>query len=324
MKIFAMIRAELARLTATTMSRVALVALMLVPVLYGGLYLWANQDPYAGLDRVPVALVVADTGAEYDGEPSNYGADVAEQLIDDGTFDWHTVTAATATAGVADATYDFSVTIPADFSSSIASSSTDDPHQATITLTTNDTNSYLASTIGSQAAQTIRDAIVERVNEQAADSLLIGLSDIRSSLADAADGAGQLTDGASSAADGGTSLADGAGRLASGAGQLADGAGSLAAGTGQLADGAGQLADGTGQVSTGANALAEGTGELATGAGALADGTGTLADGAGELADGTSQVAQGATALADGTGQLSAGATVLAAATGEGSAGATA
>lgn len=37
MKIFAMIRAELARLTATTMSRVALVALMLVPVLYGGL-----------------------------------------------------------------------------------------------------------------------------------------------------------------------------------------------------------------------------------------------------------------------------------------------
>jgi putative membrane protein len=213
-KIFAMIRAELARLTATTMSRVALVALMLVPVLYGGLYLWANQDPYAGLDRVPVALVVADTGTEADGTTTNYGSDVAEQLIDDGTFDWHEVTADTAQAGVADATYDFSVTIPADFSSSIASSSTDAPHQATITLTTNDTNSYLASTIGSQAAQSIRDAIVARVNEQAADQLLIGLSDIRSSLVDAADGAGQLTDGAGTAADGGSSLADGASQLA--------------------------------------------------------------------------------------------------------------
>ena len=66
MKVFRMVRAELDRLTATVMSRVALAALLLVPVLYGGLYLWANQDPYAGLDRVPVALVVADTGTVID------------------------------------------------------------------------------------------------------------------------------------------------------------------------------------------------------------------------------------------------------------------
>ncbi|TFC56719.1 YhgE/Pip domain-containing protein, partial [Cryobacterium sp. TMB3-1-2] len=293
MKIFAMIRAELARLTATTMSRVALVALMLVPVLYGGLYLWANQDPYAGLDRVPVALVVSDTGSELDGAATNYGTDVAEQLIEDGTFDWHTVTAATAKAGVADATYDFSVTIPADFSSSIASSSSDTPHQATITLTTNDTNSYLASTIGSQAAQTIRDAIVERVNEQAADTLLIGLSDIRSSLVDAADGATQLTDGASTAVDGGSSLADGAGRLADGTGQLATGAGTLANGTGQLADGAAQIADGTGKVATGSDSLAAGAAQLSTGAGGLAAGAGQVATGADALATGTGQVADG-------------------------------
>ena len=321
MKIFAMIRAELARLTATTMSRVALVALMLVPVLYGGLYLWANQDPYAGLDRVPVALVVADTGAESDGTTTNYGSDVAEQLIDDGTFDWHTVTAATAKAGVADATYDFSVTIPADFSSSIASSSTDSPHQATITLTTNDTNSYLASTIGSQAAQSIRDAIVARVNEQAADQLLIGLSDIRSSLVDAADGAGQLTDGAGTAADGGSSLADGASQLADGTGQLATGAGSLADGTGKVADGASQVADGTGQVASGADALATGAGTLSTGAGSLAAGTAQVATGAdslatatGQVADGTAALSEGATSLAEGTAKVSAGAAQVSAA----------
>ncbi|WP_245976953.1 YhgE/Pip family protein [Cryobacterium soli] len=321
MKIFAMIRAELARLTATTMSRVALVALMLVPVLYGGLYLWANQDPYAGLDRVPVALVVADTGAESDGTTTNYGSDVAEQLIDDGTFDWHTVTAATAKAGVADATYDFSVTIPADFSSSIASSSTDSPHQATITLTTNDTNSYLASTIGSQAAQSIRDAIVARVNEQAADQLLIGLSDIRSSLVDAADGAGQLTDGAGTAADGGSSLADGASQLADGTGQLATGAGSLADGTGKVADGASQVADGTGQVASGADALATGAGTLSTGAGSLAAGTAQVATGAdslatatGQVADGTAALSQGAASLVEGTAKVSAGADQVSAA----------
>lgn len=40
-----MVSAELRRLASTPMAVVALVALMLVPILYGGLYLWANQDP---------------------------------------------------------------------------------------------------------------------------------------------------------------------------------------------------------------------------------------------------------------------------------------
>ena len=67
MKVPAMIAAELRRLTATRMSILALVALMLVPVLYGGVYLWANQDPYGRLSEVPVALVNLDTGAQNDG-----------------------------------------------------------------------------------------------------------------------------------------------------------------------------------------------------------------------------------------------------------------
>ena len=48
-----MITAELRRLTATRMSIIALIALLLVPVLYGGLYLWANQDPYGRFERGP-------------------------------------------------------------------------------------------------------------------------------------------------------------------------------------------------------------------------------------------------------------------------------
>ena len=42
-----MIAAEFRRLSSTRMSVIALIALVAVPVLYGGLYLWANQDPYA-------------------------------------------------------------------------------------------------------------------------------------------------------------------------------------------------------------------------------------------------------------------------------------
>ena len=73
-----MIAAEFRRLTASPMSIVALIALMCVPVLYGGLYLWANQNPYANLDRVPAAIVVDDTGTTVDGKTVNYGDQVAE------------------------------------------------------------------------------------------------------------------------------------------------------------------------------------------------------------------------------------------------------
>ncbi len=304
-----MVRAELARLTATVMSRIALMALLLVPVLYGGLYLWANQDPYAGLDRVPVALVVADTGAsgaDTTGPAHNYGEEVATQLVDDGTFQWHRVSAATAKAGVADARYDFSVTIPADFSTAIASSAGASPRQATITLTTNDTNSYLASTIGNQAAKTLREAIVAKVNKQAADRLLIGLSDVRANLVTAADGAGKVTDGAASAGSGSASLADGAGRLAGGIGVLATGIGQLATGSGQVADGAGSLSTGMEALAGGTGRVADGAAQVAAGATALSAGTVDLAAGASQVADGAGQVAVGTQALADGAPALTA------------------
>ena len=53
---------ELRRIGASRVGRLALVAMVLVPSIYGGLYLYANDDPYGGLNRVPAALVVEDAG----------------------------------------------------------------------------------------------------------------------------------------------------------------------------------------------------------------------------------------------------------------------
>lgn len=242
MKIPQMIAAEFRRLTASPMSIVALIALMCVPVLYGGLYLWANQDPYANLNRVPAAIVVDDTGTTVDGKTVNYGDDVADQLIRDGSFDWHRVASGSAASGVDDSRYDFSITFPKDFSEALASASGTDPRRAVVTLTTNDTNSYLASTIGTQAAEKIRTSIVKQVNEQAAQQFLLGLADIRSNLVTAVDGAGKLVDGSASAQSGASTLADGTSELASGSQTLANSLGQLSAGAAQVSDGAAQVA----------------------------------------------------------------------------------
>ncbi|MCU1582020.1 MAG: Membrane protein, partial [Microbacteriaceae bacterium] len=209
-----LIRTEFARLTASRMSRIALVALMLVPVLYGGLYLWANRDPYASLDQVPAALVVADTGATMSGKAVHYGRDVADQIVAGHDFDWTVVSASTAAKGVRDGRFDFTLTLPASFSRDLVSASSSSPTRASVDLTTNDTNSYLASTIAGQAALTVKSSIAARVGSAAAGQFLLGLNDIHDSLSSAASGASQLKSGAASAASGATSLASGTAQLA--------------------------------------------------------------------------------------------------------------
>jgi putative membrane protein len=257
-----MIAAELRRLTASRMGIIALVALICVPILYGGLYLWANQDPYAKFSDVPVALVVDDTGAPA-ASPStssgtevagtgtsaatsdtvNYGEDVADDLIEGNAFDWQRMTADGAADALREGAVDFTVTIPADFSSALTSAAGDDPHPARIDLETNDANNYLASSMGTQAVEKIRSSVAEMVGSEAAERLLTGLSDVRDNLITAADGATQLTDGANSAASGSTTLAEGTAQLADGTAQLATGARTLADGAQQVSAGNRQLAD---------------------------------------------------------------------------------
>jgi putative membrane protein len=257
MKIPQMIAAEFRRLTASPMAIVALIALMCVPILYGGLYLWANQDPYARLNQVPAAIVVDDAGTTIDGKAVNYGDQVAKELVDDESFDWHIVRTSTAKAGVDSAKYDFSVTFPRNFSEALVSASGDSPHRAVVTLTTNDVNSYLSSTIGTSAAEKIRTSIVKQVNEEAASRLLVALATIRGNLVTALDGANQLVDGATSANTGAGQLATGTAQLASGSATLRDGLNTLAQQTADLPAQTAELADGASQVAAGDQQIAD-------------------------------------------------------------------
>ncbi len=251
MKVPAMIAAELRRLTATKMSVIALIALMLVPVLYGGLYLWANQDPYGRLSEVPVALVVEDAGAQINGAERDLGSEVADELLGSDTFDWHLVSADEASAGLATGVYDFTITIPADFSDAIASISSDAPRQAQIALETNDANNYLATTIGGQAVTRIQNTIAEKVVSEAGLTMLDALSTIRLSLVDAADGAGRLVDGLGTAASGTAQLQSGSAALADGTAQVSAGAASLSTGVTEISTNLDRLSAGAAQVAGG-------------------------------------------------------------------------
>ncbi len=55
-----------------------LLFLLIVPTLYGSLYLWSNWDPYGKADQLPVAVVNEDRPVTVDGRRVDAGAEFVE------------------------------------------------------------------------------------------------------------------------------------------------------------------------------------------------------------------------------------------------------
>ncbi|WP_407286184.1 YhgE/Pip family protein [Streptomyces sp. BP-8] len=261
---------ELKRFGRGKLPRAALAALLLLPLLYGALYLWSFWDPYGRLDKIPVALVNADKGADVGGKRISAGDNIVDGLADSHTFDWRPVDAEEAARGVEDGTYYLSLSIPKDFSRRIASSSGDHPETGALKVRTNDANNYIVGQISRTVFSEVRAAASKKASRTFFDKIFVSFSTLHDKTQEAADGAGRLRDGI---------------------GRAKDGAGKLADGLGTAKDGSGRLVTGLGDLDSGAGRLSQGSSDLARGAGTAADGSRQLADGSRQVADGTQQLA---------------------------------
>ncbi|MGZ4600510.1 MAG: YhgE/Pip family protein [Oryzihumus sp.] len=291
---------ELRRLTSGKLPRMALAAVVLVPTIYAGLYLYANKDPYGGLSRVPAAVVVEDTGTTLaNGERLDAGPQVGHDLVASRSFDWHRVSRAEAVRGVAEDRYDFALIVPRDFSAALASSAEFHPRQAQLEIETNDANNYLAHTIAGNVVAQVSKSVAEKVSSTAANQLLLGFSTIHDKVEQATSGAGRLADGLGTAEQGSADLAGGAGRLVAGERDLVSGTDRLATGIDRADSGAHRLSDGTGRLADGLATMDRQTATLPAQTRALADGAQRVADGNARMAAGARDVAAASQRLAD-------------------------
>ncbi|MDV9192573.1 YhgE/Pip domain-containing protein [Streptomyces sp. SR27] len=236
---------ELRRFGRGKLPRAALVAILLLPLLYGALYLYSFWDPYGRLDKIPVALVNEDRGATADGKAINVGDDITEGLLESRTFDWHRVSDAEARKGVEDGTYYLSLTMPGDFSSRIASSSGDAPETGALRVRTNDSNNYIVGQISRTVFSEVRTAASTKSSRTFLDKIFISFSGIHDATAKAAKGAGDLKQGVDQAKKGSKDLADGLTTAKTGSGDLAAGLKKLDKGAKDLESGSRKVADGT-------------------------------------------------------------------------------
>lgn len=227
---------EIKRFGRSRMTRAAIVVLMLLPLVYGALYLWAYWDPFGHVNKMPVALVNADKGATVSGQHVNIGEEISKSLTADGSMDWHVLSLDEARSGVDHGNYYFMLELPPDFSEAIASPLTGEPKQANLVAVYNDANNYISSSIGRTAIDQVLNAVSTRISGQAVNQVLSVVVASGAGIQQAADGARQLADGAAK-------VDDGAGQLAAGLHTARPGSAQLATGAKQLSDGINQATD---------------------------------------------------------------------------------
>ncbi|MFD0692115.1 YhgE/Pip family protein [Actinomadura fibrosa] len=290
---------ELRRFSRNRLTRIALAGLVLLPLLYAGLYLWSFWDPYARLKHVPVALVVEDQPAKANGKTVHAGADLADELEKRQVFDWKKVSAGKAAEGVRSGRYYMSLTIPSDFSARIASpSGNGTPTPAGLRLQMNDANNYVVGTLAQAAFKEISAAAGTEAVHGYLDQIFLSFGTLHGKLDEAAGGAGKLAKGSGQAQDGAGELAKGAGTAQAGAGKLKGGIDEARAGSGQLTSGLDDLRTGTAQVAAGMQRL---TSTVDRAGDTLVP---LLRENAPEIRQAALLVARGADALADGAGTL--------------------
>jgi putative membrane protein len=252
---------EIGKFTSRTLPRLALIAMLAIPLLYSSLYLYANSDPYGNLKNLPVAVVNNDKGATTtppsDKLPSNMGAEVIENLKEDGSFNWQVADASDYEQKVISGEYAFALVIGDNFTANVYKLSSFEAVKTDMKLLLNDANSYVIHEIAEQIQFRVTSEVSSVLSEQVITLQLAGLAEIHSQLETAADGAEQLASGLDQASSGADQLKTGVGQFAAALVQLNSGINelnrsvkALPNATGQLKAGADQLKNGLDQVNS--------------------------------------------------------------------------
>lgn len=284
--------AEWKQLLRTRKMIVPMIAILFIPVLYAGMFLWAFWDPYANMDALPVAVVNMDEGAEFEGTELDLGKELVDKLVDSKQFDFQSISESEAEKGITNQDYYMTIEIPDNFSQHATTLLDETPEKLALVYKPNEGFNFLSAQIGETAMDRIKAEVNENVSATYAEQLFDSIKEMGDGFGDAADGAGKLHDGS--------------GKLVSGTEDLKGYLAQLASSTVTLADGSDQLKKGVIEASNGASSLNSGLGTLSSGVSELQGGAQKASAGASDLNAGLTQYTQGVGKLASSYQQIGA------------------
>ena len=259
---------------------VTLLAIIILPSLYALINIQACWDPYENTGNLEFAVANLDKGASFNGEDLNVGDQLEDELKRNDDFYWTFESEDELREGVKNGTYYAGIVIPKNFSSSIKSITSDDPHSAELEYVVNRKTNPMASKLSDSAAR----AVYNKVNAH-----IVQFIDVA-----AYSKLGQLQ----------SALAAGASQMSSGAGQLSSAASKVQSGASKVKSGASQVNDGASKVKSGADDLEKGAGKVTAGASKVKSGASQVNDGASKVKSGSSEVSSSADKISAGSTQV--------------------
>lgn len=286
---------------------IPVIAVLFIPLLYSGMFLWAFWDPYAHLDELPVAVVNNDKGAVFNGEKLEIGKELVDKLKENKKFAWHFVTEQEAEKGLRDQKYYMAVKIPENFSENATTIQDEHPKRMTLIYMPNESFNFLSAQIGNTAVEKIKEELSHTVTATYAETMLENVKKMADGLHDASDGAKQVHDGVAAAKDGAVQLQNGLRDAKEGSGQLEQGAKDAKNGAAEIYRNLQVLAEKSLAFENGLKSASNGSEQLQTGLGKLDDGFTRMQAGQAQLLDGAKKAENGTKQLSSGLKQSLAG-----------------
>ena len=119
----------------TVFSRIAIIGIISLPLIYSVLYLWAFWDPYNKVDDLPVAFVNQDRGGVKDGANRNVGQELEDKLAQENVLKFSFTTLQDAQTGLVGKRYYAYFLVPEDFTQNILSADQKNPQNSLLSLT---------------------------------------------------------------------------------------------------------------------------------------------------------------------------------------------
>ncbi|WML48958.1 YhgE/Pip domain-containing protein [Neobacillus sp. PS3-34] len=173
----------------------AIIVILFIPSLYSGTYLWANWDPYAHLERLPVAVVNDDVNVPYNGEMYHIGSDFVDELMHDKSFKWKFVNKEEADKGLKNNQYYFEIYIPSDFSKRATTLTNLHPTPLELYYKVNVGSNFIASQIGRTAVDKIRTKLSQSISKNYSEVVFDELLSVGKGLKKASDGSEKISAG---------------------------------------------------------------------------------------------------------------------------------
>ncbi|MGD6992754.1 YhgE/Pip family protein [Sutcliffiella horikoshii] len=290
---------------------IPVIAVLLIPLLYSGMFLWAFWDPYEKLDELPVAVVNLDEGAEYEGESLTIGKDLQENLKKNDGFKWEFVSKEAAYEGLDKQQYYMVIEIPDDFSNSATTLLDENPSSLEMKFVPNESYNFLSAQIGSTAVEKIKEEVSKELTSTYAEAMFANMEKMADGYKDAADGTSKLNNGVHELQDGSVALKKGLEQAAEKSIVFQDGVGKVYGGVKDVHKGNQELSNGLGQLLEGHGKLFSASEQLQAGAGSLNDGIAKSNEGLSQLQVAQKELTNGAGGLAEGAEELNAGTSKL-------------